>query len=62
MLYVQTVIAVKETDMDSMVVDVITDVADTLDGYGYPTSKELKVAVLKEALKKVLEKDLTPEF
>lgn len=62
MIYIQTVVEVTEKDMDNMAETVIADAEITLDDHGLPTSKEMKIAILKEALKKVLEKDLTPEF
>ena len=55
MFYIQTVIEITESDMTSMVADVLDCLGDTAEGYNYPSTKEVKVAILKEALKKVLE-------
>ena len=57
MIYVETVIEVAEKDMENMVGTIIDDVVATLDDYGFPTTKEMKITVLKEVLKVVFEKE-----
>lgn len=58
MIYIQTTINITEDHMDRMAQNAIDDLDVTLDDFGYPTTKEIKIAILKEALKKILEKEL----
>ena len=59
MIYIQTTIEIDEDTMEIMTDNVLDDLECTIEDRDLPAIKEIKVAVLKEALKNLLEKDLT---
>ena len=53
MIYIQTTIEINEEKMNKMAIDSLVDIESTLEDYGYPTTKEIKIALVKEILKKL---------
>jgi hypothetical protein len=59
MICIQTTIEIDEDTMEIMTDNVLDDLECTIENRDLPATKEIKVVVLKEALKNLLEKDLT---
>ena len=58
MIYVQTTIEITEDLMERMTENVLEDLEDTINDRGFPATKEVKMAVLKETLKILIKKEL----
>lgn len=57
MIYVQTIIEIGEDSMAQMVEGVLTDLYYNLNEQNLPVTKEIETAVLKQALKTLLEEE-----
>jgi hypothetical protein len=61
MIYIQTTIEIDEDTMEIMTDNVLDDLECAITDRDLPATKEIKLAVLKEALKNLLEEGLTTE-
>lgn len=59
MIYIQTMIEIDEDTMEIMTDNVLDDLECTIEDRDLPATKEIKIAVLKGALKNLLEEGLT---
>ena len=57
MIYVQTIIEIGEESMAQMVDGILNDLDYSLNEQNLPTTKEIEAAVLKQALKTLLEEE-----